>query len=141
MSFIAAWGVHDEHDPRAGVRVTITTPEQVDSMVEQLAMDTSEAAKIIHDARSLSYSVLAGEMGPDHQLWAGIWQGYGYLMYADDDHELCQPVGDPDSPVYHSDSDQYEAGTGVAIETFTKALKEFLATAQRPTCVEWREVL
>jgi hypothetical protein len=63
------------------------------------------------------------------------------LEYSDDDHDLCQPAGDPESPVFHSDSDQFEAGTGIPIATFTKALKEFLVTARRPTCVEWREVL
>ncbi|WP_447004275.1 Imm1 family immunity protein [Saccharothrix isguenensis] len=141
MSFTAGWGVYDEHDLSAGVLITVETPEQVDAMVDQLAMDTAEAAKIVHDARPLSPSAWTGEVGPDHQLWAGVWKGYGYLMYVDPDHELCQPVGDPDSPVFHSDSDEFEAGTGIPVETFTRALKEFLATAERPTCVEWRDVL
>jgi hypothetical protein len=119
--------------------MTVTTPDEVKALVDQLSQDTSEAAKIEHLGRErLTFE---GESAPDHLLAAGVRGGYGYLEYVDDDHELCQPVGDPDSPVYHSDSDQYEAGTGVPIETFTKALKEFLATAQRPTCVEWREVL
>lgn len=138
MSFKAYWGVYVENDLDAGGQMTVTTPDDVDALVGELAKETSEAAKIEHSDRPPT--TFLGTTGPDHLLGAGIWKGYGYLEYADPDHELCQPVGDPDSPAYHSDSDEYEAGTGIPIETFTEALKEFLATAQRPTCVRWREV-
>ncbi|WP_433265327.1 Imm1 family immunity protein [Actinosynnema sp. CS-041913] len=140
MNFIASWGVHNESDLRAGNRMTVTTSADVEALVERLAKATSQAAKIIHQARPPVRSALSGELEPDHMLWAGIWQGYGYLIFGDDE-DLWFPVGDPASPVYHSDSDEYDAGSGLPIETFTEALKEFLATAHRPTCVEWRATL
>lgn len=140
MTFTAAWGRYDENDPGAGTTRTVATPEQVDELVRALSEENAYAARIIHDARPPVRSPLSGEPVPDHALWAGVWQGYGYLMHVDPAHDLSQPVGDPASPVYHSDSDEFEAGTGIPVETFTEALKEFLATAQRPTRVEWRAV-
>ncbi|RKT57500.1 Imm1 family immunity protein [Saccharothrix australiensis] len=139
MSFTAYWRIYDETDLRAGARMTVTTPADVEVLVARLAEDTAEAAKIEHHGRArLTFE---GESAPDHILVAGVAGGYGYFEYADDDHEPSRPVGDPASPVYHSDSDEYPAGSGLPIEAFTAALCEFLATARRPACVDWRPAL
>jgi hypothetical protein len=135
MSFTASWPIYDD-SPDGGRRMTVTTPDEADTLVRMLAEDTAGAATIEHHNRE--QSVFMGEPSPDHVLSAGVWQGFGYLQYVDTDHELAHPLGDPNSPIYHSDSSEFDAGTGVPIETLAKALKEFLATAQRPTCVEWR---
>ncbi|MBB4963153.1 Imm1 family immunity protein [Saccharothrix violaceirubra] len=33
----------------------------------------------------------------------------------------------------------WDAGSGVAVEVLATALKEFLVTGHRPTCVEWQD--
>ncbi|WP_432705023.1 Imm1 family immunity protein [Actinokineospora globicatena] len=32
------------------------------------------------------------------------------------------------------------AASGVGLDVFTQALKEFRTTAARPTCVQWRQI-
>ncbi|GAA3843446.1 hypothetical protein GCM10022243_07430 [Saccharothrix violaceirubra] len=138
MRFTAGWTVHlpDSHRDGGEVR-TIATAADVDALVVELGKDASEVAWIHHADRPLIPAPFTGEPGPDHILNAGIAYGYGYLGYLDPDHDFHHPVGDPASPVYHSDSEEFDAGSGIPVETLTSALKEFLATAQRPTCVDW----
>ncbi|GAA3843484.1 hypothetical protein GCM10022243_07480 [Saccharothrix violaceirubra] len=138
MSFTARWSIRDvDGGPDKGAIRTVTTDAEVDDLVGLLSDDVAETARIHHADRPLVPAPFTGKPGADHVLTAAVHAGYGYLGYLDPDHDFGHPVGDPASPVYHSDSEEFDAGSGIPVETLTSALKEFLATAQRPTCVDW----
>ncbi|SFP73258.1 Immunity protein Imm1 [Amycolatopsis arida] len=65
---------------------------------------------------------------------------YGYLLFSGEDAHVVS-IGDPVSPEAESEAG-FPAGAGVPLDTFRKALHQFLATnGQRPTVVEWRDPL
>ncbi|GAA3843453.1 hypothetical protein GCM10022243_07440 [Saccharothrix violaceirubra] len=136
MSFTAYWGIHDGSIDNGEIR-TITTDAEVDALVTELTKEISGFARIHHEGRPTMPVPFTGEPGPDHIVHAGVHRAYGYLGHLDPDHDFGHPVGDPASPVYHSDSEEFPAGSGIPVETLATALKEFLATGQRPTCVDW----
>ncbi|GAA3843468.1 hypothetical protein GCM10022243_07460 [Saccharothrix violaceirubra] len=102
-----------------------------------LSRGTSGVARIEHDTRPHRPHPFTGEPAADHLVMACVGDDFCYLYHVDPDHDPGHPVGDPASPVYHSDSEEFPAGSGIPVETLATALKEFLATGQRPTCVDW----
>lgn len=144
MSFTAVWPISDPDDTEAADQLTVQTPEDVDTLLSRLAEPGAGPAVIEHEDRPLMDDTegLLGEPGrtkiPDHDVAAAVHGGYGYLTYADPDHDYSTLDGEPDSPDYRSEYVDYPAGAGVPVETLALALKDFLTTAQRPTCVAWR---
>lgn len=138
MTFTAAWSISDPNDVRAGAEMTVTSSDDVDTLVTKLADPNAGAALIRHQQRPPTE--FHGQQLPDHHMTAGVWHSYGYITFTDRDHEPCTLVGNPGSPMFPADAVEYDAGSGVSIETLAAALREFLATAQRPTNVEWRTV-
>jgi hypothetical protein len=146
MSFKAVWPIYDPTDLRAGEQAVVNSPDAVDAFVVNLSRDNAGAAMIQHQSRPLEDDSL-GLMGPpgtgkipDHDVTAGVWKGFGYLSYTDPENEYSMLAGDDKSPMYASDYVEYPAGSGVPVEILAAALKEFLVTAKRPTCVEWRNL-
>lgn len=129
MTFSAGWSVYDPANPGAGKRATVATPDDVDTLVTELADERAGAAVLEpaggeHDA-------------PRHILTAGVSNGYGYLSYIGDGYLVS--IGAPESPAFHGDDAEYTAGSGIPIETLAAALKEYLRTGHRPTTVEWTD--
>lgn len=144
MSFTAVWPINDNEDADAADELTVSTPEDVDTLLSRLAEPGAGPAVIEHQDRELITDTegLLGEPGttkiPDHDVAATVHDGYGYLTYADPDHDYSTLKGDPASPEYRSEYVDYPAGAGVPVEELAAALKEFLATAQRPDKVNWQ---
>ncbi|PSL54513.1 immunity protein Imm1 of predicted polymorphic toxin system [Saccharothrix carnea] len=144
MSFTAVWPITDEQDADAADEMTVDSPEDVDTLLRRLAEPGAGPAVIEHQDRPLITDTegLLGAPGttkiPDHDVAAAIHRGYGYLTYADPDHDYSTLAGDPASPEYRSEYVDYPAGAGVAVEVLADALKEFLATGERPTGVTWQ---
>lgn len=144
MSFTAVWPIENEHDADAADEMTVGAPEDVDTLLTRLAGPGAGPAVIEHQDRELITDTegLLGAPGttkiPDHDVAAAVYQGFGYLTYADPDHDYSTLQGDPASPEYRSEYVDYPAGAGVPVEVLAAALKEFLATAQRPTSVRWQ---
>lgn len=145
MSFTAVWPIMKEHDADAADEMTVGTPEDVDALLTRLAEPGAGPAVIEHQDRELITDTegLLGAPGvakiPDHDVAAAVHRGYGYLTYADPDHDYSTLDGEEESPEYRSEYVDYPAGAGVPVETLAMALNEFLTTAQRPTCVRWRD--
>jgi len=143
MTFTAIWPTYDGN-PDGGERMAVSTPGDVDALVAKLNSTTSGAAMITHDGRQAA-PITEASFGPidaptpDHLLTAGVSDGYGYLTYVDPAHEMSPPLGSSSSPAYISDYAEYPPGSGVPIEVLAAALKEFLLTAQRPSCVQWQD--
>lgn len=143
MSFNAVWSIQDTDE--SGEQMTVTTPEEVDALLTRLGEPGAGAAVIEHQERALIPDVegLLGTPGevkiPDHDVAAAVWQGYGYLTYADPDQDYSTLVGESASPQYSSEYVDYPAGSGVPVEALAAALREFLTTAARPTCVQWQD--
>jgi hypothetical protein len=143
MSFNAVWSVQDADE--SGEQMTVTTPEEVDALLARLAESGAGAAVIEHQERALIPDAegLLGAPGevkiPDHDVAAAVSSGFGYLTYADPDQDYSTLVGEAESPVYASEYVDYPAGSGVQVGLLAAALKEFLLTAQRPSCVQWQD--
>ncbi|SES28628.1 Imm1 family immunity protein [Actinokineospora terrae] len=140
MSFRAAWEIHDPHELPADGTFVAHTPDDVDRLVVLLSEPSADPAMVFHLDRPAVVSEFSGESVPDHLLWALVHSGFGYLSHYCPVHPFSLPIGDPTSPARHYDHTDFEAGTGLALDLFTQALKEFLATAARPTCVQWRQL-
>ncbi|MCE6999352.1 hypothetical protein LZG04_31760 [Saccharothrix sp. S26] len=144
MSFTAVWPINDDNDADAADEMTVTAPEDVDTLLSRLAEPGAGPAVIEHQERELIVDTegLLGAPGttkiPDHDVAAAIHQGFGYLTYADPEHDYSTLEGDPASPEYRSEYVDYPAGAGVPVEVLATALKEFLSTAQRPGSVTWQ---
>lgn len=144
MSFTAVWPIIDENDADAADEMTVGTPEDVDTLLRRLAEPGAGPAVIEHQARELIVDTegLLGAPGttriPDHDVAAAVHQGFGYLTHADPDHDYSTLRGDPASPEYRSEYVDYPAGAGVPVEVLAAALKDFLATAERPAHVTWQ---
>ncbi|QFZ23224.1 Imm1 family immunity protein [Saccharothrix syringae] len=146
MSFTAVWPISDPRDSDAADSLTAGGPEDVEALVNRLAEPGAGAAVLEHLDRETMTDTegLLGAPGatrmPDHDVVVAVRDGYGYLVYTDVEHDTATLEGAPESPGYHSEYVEYPDGSGVPVEVLTAALKDFLATAQRPTCVEWREI-
>ncbi|MEU5690709.1 Imm1 family immunity protein [Actinosynnema sp. NPDC020468] len=140
MSFQAVWNVYDPAELPEVAELVVRTPEDVDHLVTLLSEPSAEQALISHSARRPTTSEFTGRTVPDHLLQALVRGGFGYLLHYCPEHPSSASVGDPTSPAHHYDYTDFEAGTGLPLPLFTNALKEFLTTASRPTCVGWRAV-
>lgn len=148
MSFEAAWGTDDPRYHDTGRRMTVDTADDVDLLITELTDPGSGAAHLVHHERPMTIDDegMAGPPGAeiiDHDVLVGVGHDYGYLSYfsPEFDYAVAELVGDPNSPKLIADPMEFDSGTGVPIETLAKALKEFLKTAQRPTCVEWQSAI
>lgn len=145
MSFTAVWPISDPRDSDAADQLTVTEPEDVDTLLARLAEPGAGPAVVEHLDRDLITDTegLLGAPGrtkiPDHDVAAAVHAGYGYLTYADPDHDYAPLQGEPDSPAHHTEYVDYPAGSGVPVELLATALKDFLATARRPECVAWQD--
>ena len=145
MSFTAVWPISDPDDSDAADELTVSTPEDVDALLARLAEPDAGPAVIEHLDRDLITDTegLLGAPGatkiPDHDVVAAVRGGFGYLTYADPEHDSSTLEGEAASPELRSEHVDYPAGAGVAVEVLATALKDFLATARRPSCVRWRE--
>lgn len=131
------WVVFAPDGQVRGSSMAVATTDDIDRLVATLSEPGVSAAMIEHTGRT--HVLFEGEELPDHDMTAGVHEGFGYLSYSDGDHDYAMPAGDAASPPYAAHYVDYNAGTGVAIETLTEALREFLATAQRPTCIQWQD--
>ncbi len=146
MSFTAVWPISDPDNPDAADSLGVGAPEDVDALLARLAEPGAGPATVEHLDRDLITDTegLLGAPGharfPDHDVAVAVHGGYGYLTYADPEHDYATLKGEPDSPALHTEHVDYPAGSGVPVELLATALKDFLATARRPGCVAWQEV-
>jgi hypothetical protein len=118
--------------------MVVHDPADTDRLSAGLSKHGATAAMAHHSDHPQAYNEDLGEV-PDHDMTIGVWQGFGYLSFADLDHDLAYPDGVPDSPGFAADYAEYPTGSGVTLQDLRAALVEFLETAQRPTRVDWRE--
>ncbi|GAA4870889.1 hypothetical protein GCM10023222_27430 [Saccharopolyspora cebuensis] len=119
-----------------GMNQLIRDPEQVPELVGLLADPAADLARLIHRDRPWwdeSRRFL------DHDVYATVQDGFGYLSHQDSTRDKAYPVGDPSSEGCEFDDDEFPPGSGLPLEAFTLAISEFLRTAERPTAVTWRE--
>ncbi|MFD7658089.1 Imm1 family immunity protein [Actinosynnema sp. NPDC059797] len=146
MSFTAVWPISDPDNPDAADSLGVGAPEDVDALLARLAEPGAGPATLEHLERDLITDTegLLGAPGatriPDHDVVTAVHDGYGYLTYADPEHDYAVLSGEPGSPAHRTEDVDYPAGSGVPVEVLAAALKDFLATGGRPTAVEWREV-
>ncbi|GAB3139113.1 hypothetical protein GCM10027290_07670 [Micromonospora sonneratiae] len=138
MSFIATWTILKPEGEESGGEMTVHTPDDVDTLIAALGQPGATAALVQHQKRPMVHDEDLGEI-PDHDMTIGVWQRYGYLSFADLDHEYMYLDGEPNSPRFAGDYTEYPTGSGVSLATLRVALVEFLESAQRPTCVAWQE--
>lgn len=137
MTITAVWPISSPGDVNAGDGLTVTESTELDGLVTRLAEPNAGAATIWHEGREPADP----ETGMlDHDVLAAIDGGYGYLSYIDTEHDLAVLDGDADSPSLSVEDLDFPAGSGVSVEVFTAALREFLDTGSRPESVTWREV-
>lgn len=135
-SITAGWAVIHTDGTYEGLNTTLRTPSDVAAFVDRLADPQADSARLVHNGRPL----WDPEQGfPDHDMFAAVVDGYGYLSYQDSRLGKAYTVGDPASRGFEYDDDDFPPGSGVSVATFTSALVEWLRTRERPTTVHWRE--
>ncbi|MFT7839950.1 Imm1 family immunity protein [Saccharothrix sp. BKS2] len=119
---------------RAEFRYRVVACEaDVDLLVEALARPGCNDAMLEHFGRDVD-----DEGESDHNLVLAVRGGWGYLNYVDDEF-TGWPKGDPDAPFVDEPYTDFPPGVGVPLPVFRALLLEFLATARRPTAVDWYE--
>jgi hypothetical protein len=134
MSITAGWAMIHPDGTYQGLNETLATPQDVAAFVDKLADPQADSARLVHNARPLWN---AQQRLTDHDVYAAMVDGYGYLSYQDGQHAKEYPVGEPASAGCEFDDEDFPAGTGLPRETFTAVLIQWLHTAQRPTHVRW----
>ncbi|WP_223839615.1 Imm1 family immunity protein [Saccharopolyspora pogona] len=125
--------ITEDGGERAG-NLLITDEAAVGELVKELSNPMADLARLIHRDRPL-YDPEQGFR--DHDVYANVVDGFGYLSHQDRDHGKAYPVGDPESAGCEFDDDDFPAGSGLPLDQFTAALVEFLRTTKRPTNVQW----
>jgi hypothetical protein len=119
---------------------TLASHDDVRNLLNTLARPNTSEAYLVHEGRPTRYNPALAATEIDHGVVIAVRHGFGYMEYADPDR-FSQLVGNPAAPGWHTtESGYFRPGTGVPVETLIEAVTEFLLTAQRPTCVRWREV-
>lgn len=121
----AHWYLYPPTGPRTDERQTLATNDDVDELLGALGGEYVDDAYLTTDQ-------------PDtFVLHLAVRDGWGYLAWSDDEF-LGSPVGDPQSPGTHGTfNTDYFPGTGLAVGTLARVLKDLLATGRRPTEVAW----
>lgn len=136
MSITAGWAVFGEDGSDEGMNTALETPEDVTAFVDKVAAADpyADSIRLVHNKRPLGDA----EQGfTDHDVFAAVVDGSGYLSHQDSNHAKAYPVGVPESPGCEFDDEDFPAGSGLTLEQFTAALVEFLHTTKRPTNVRW----
>lgn len=116
--------------------MTVANAADVDTLVHRLARTGNDTAMLEHTERP----PLNPEFGiPDHTVFVAVDGEFGYLSHQDANLVRAFPSGDPNSPGYVSEFEEFPHGTGLPLAQLTNAVTEFLVTASRPTSVEWHE--
>jgi hypothetical protein len=136
MTFEATWYVFPEDGPVKSIGLVVNTESQVDELVAQLSEHAADTATI-HLSES---GFFASPPVYDHAVHAAVHGTHGYLSHWDLKNDLAYSSGDPESPALDSENEDFPAGSGIPLADFATALKELLATGQRPTCVSWQPV-
>jgi hypothetical protein len=136
LTLEAGWAVTGADGSYRGVNITMTTDADVDEFVRRLSEPGAEIARLIHHGRPL-WDVERGFV--DHDVYAAVVVGFGYLSFQDATRTKRYPVGDVSSPGCEFDDDEFPPGSGLSVSSFTQALKEFLLTAELPAGLSWRE--
>ncbi|MBB5156076.1 Imm1 family immunity protein [Saccharopolyspora phatthalungensis] len=137
MTIDARWAVFAEDGSERGAQLLVEDRDQVRELVELLADPAADVARLIHRERPL-WDVERGFF--DHDVYATVRDGFGYLSYQDAKRDKAYPEGDPASEGCEFDDDDFPPGAGLPVEKFTEILVEFLRTADRPASVTWREL-
>lgn len=136
MSITAGWAVTHPDGTYEGKNTTLRTPQDVAAFAAKVAAADpyADSIRVIHNDRPLADA----EQGfTDHDVFAAVVDGFGYLSHQDQDNAKAFPVGDPDSAGCEFDDEDFPAGSGLPLDQFTTALVEFLHTTERPTNVRW----
>lgn len=101
--------------------------DAVDELINLLSRD---------DAREAT--LRAGEDDPALEMQ--LYGGYGYLLYAGDEH-LVYSVGDSESPALEQTSEAgFPAGSGLASEQFREVVVEFVSNdGGLPGSIRWQD--
>ncbi|MBB5153697.1 Imm1 family immunity protein [Saccharopolyspora phatthalungensis] len=136
MTIDARWAVFTEDGAERGANLLIKDRDQVRELIELLTDPLADLARLIHRDRPL-WDTESGFL--DHDVYAIVRDGFGYLSYQDATRDKAYPVGDPASVGCEFDDDDFPPGSGLPLVQFTEVLDEFLRTADRPVSVTWRE--
>lgn len=137
MTIDARWAVITEDGGERAGNLLITDEAMVGELVQELSDPMADLARLIHSDRSL-YDQERGFR--DHDVYANVVDGFGYLSHQDRNHDKAYPVGDPRSEGCEFDDDDFPPGSGLPLEQFTAAIVEFLHTTERPTAISWRSL-
>ncbi|WP_422771265.1 Imm1 family immunity protein [Plantactinospora sp. WMMC1484] len=140
MSFVATWTILNADGTNSGDEMVIRSATDVADLISALGQPGATAALVRHEQRPTVQDD-EGRTVPDHDMSVGVWQGFGYLTYADPDHDYETLAGVPESPEFAAHYVEYDTGTGVPLDRLQAALVEFLESARRPSTVDWQEPL
>ncbi len=120
------------------------TPDAVEDFVASLAEASADDAYIEHMGRPRQIDPDEGDEVGDHVLYLAVRDCWGYIRYLGpvaghpEITDAMVPVGDPKSPMTHGTFNvDYLPTTGVSLPLLKRALKEFIETAELPTCLTW----
>ncbi|MER7076647.1 Immunity protein Imm1 [Saccharopolyspora kobensis] len=136
MTIDARWAVFTEDGAERGANLLVKDRDQVRELVKLLADEAADVARLIHRDRPL-WDTERGFF--DHDVYATVRDGFGYLSYQDANRDKAYPEGDPASEGCEFDDDDFPPGSGLPVERFVEVLVEFLTSADRPASVTWRD--
>lgn len=136
MTIDARWSVFSDDGSERGENMLVADESALPRLVDRLADPAADLARLIHRERPLWDEQ---QRFFDHDVYATVVEGFGYLSYQDRDHDKAYPVGEAESPGCEFEDDDFPPGAGLPLDTFTAALTEWLQTRERPTNVQWRE--
>jgi Immunity protein Imm1 len=135
----------DIHSGMGGKRVagkTIRSPVEVRQIVAELNGASASIAVINHLSRPATGNIIFydGRCIYDHEVLVAINDDWGYLrMWALGDGDGTWIIdGHPSSPSIVNHAVEFPAGAGIPLPQLETALCEFLMTAARPQCIQWR---
>ncbi|HEX4704307.1 MAG TPA: Imm1 family immunity protein [Pseudonocardiaceae bacterium] len=137
MTLEAGWAVVPADGVYRGFNIVVETPDDVHELVRRLTEPGAEIARLIHHGRPL-WDADRGFV--DHDVYAAVADGFGYLSFQDARRTKRYPLGADGSPGCEFDDDEFPPGSGLPLDRFAEAITEFLLTADLPTGVRWQAV-
>ncbi|GLZ39828.1 Imm1 family immunity protein [Actinokineospora sp. NBRC 105648] len=135
MTIDAYWAIDHPDGSQGGDRVQLTSQADVVDFVRRISLPGALLASLVHLGRPLWEQA---RQLPDHDVFAAVHDGFGYLSYQDMASGKHYPIGLPGSPGGEYDDDEFPPGSGISIKDLTTAVAEFLDSAAIPTCLAWR---
>jgi hypothetical protein len=121
---------------------TVSTPNDVDLLVELLSQSDIGVAHVEHTGRPTIESDDPADVEPDHIVYLGINGPFGYFEYISPSFSpaVGALLGDPASPQWDAGGYVFHLGSGVSINEFTQLVNEFMTSGLPPRKAKWHDI-